>query len=178
MKIYLKNRSALKKFSRGWRDGLVVKSTCCSCRRPGFCSQYPREVSRPSVTSFFRGFDSDLCCTRHVHAHTDVQAKHSYIVFVNSTVATVRCCEQKQIEEERPTSLTLSPLGPSLEKVSTRTQAGQEPGGRSWSTGHGGELLTGLLTMTCSVYFLIEPRTTNSGTGLPTMGLSLIKEIP
>ena len=37
-----------------------------------------------------------------------------------------------------------------MKEVRTGTQSGQEPGGRS---GHGGLMLTGLLSMACSVYF-------------------------
>ena len=33
----------------------------------------------------------------------------------------------------------------------------QEPEGRNWCRGHGGVLLTGLLTMACSTCFLIHP---------------------
>jgi hypothetical protein len=32
-------RLAQKAKSRGWRDGSVVQSTCCSCRGPRFSSQ-------------------------------------------------------------------------------------------------------------------------------------------
>jgi hypothetical protein len=34
-----------------WRDGSVVKSTCCSCRGPRFGSQHSCGCSQPSVTS-------------------------------------------------------------------------------------------------------------------------------
>ena len=37
------------------------------------------------------------------------------------------------------------------------------PGGRSWCKDHGGMLLTGLLSMACSVCFLIEPRIPGPG---------------
>lgn len=36
--------------SRGWRDGLTVKSTCCSCRGPEFGSQHPHCISPPFIT--------------------------------------------------------------------------------------------------------------------------------
>ena len=46
----------------------------------------------------------------------------------------------------------------------------QQPGGRSWCTGHGRMLLTGLLLMACSACFLIEPRNTSPGVmALPRM---------
>lgn len=41
--------------------------------------------------------------------------------------------------------------------------------GRSWSRGHGGELLTGLLLLAYSVCFLILPRTTCRGMAPPTV---------
>jgi hypothetical protein len=44
------------------------------------------------------------------------------------------------------------------------TKAGQEPGSRSWCRGHGGVLLTGLLSL-----LLTEPKTTNPGMALPTV---------
>lgn len=50
---------------------------------------------------------------------------------------------------------------PSLKEVRTGTQ--KEPGGRNWSRGHGGTLLTGLLPMACSAQFLIHPRTISQG---------------
>ena len=53
------------------------------------------------------------------------------------------------------------------------TQAGQEPGGRSWWRSHGTTMLTGLLPMACSVCFLIEPRTTSPGMAPLTMGWAL-----
>lgn len=39
-----------------------------------------------------------------------------------------------------------------------RNLAGQEPRSRSWHRDHGGVLLTDLLHLACSAYFLIEPR--------------------
>jgi hypothetical protein len=66
--------------------------------------------------------------------------------------------------------LTLLDHSPTMEEVRTGTQAGLEPGGRSWCRGHGGALLTGLLPLSCSVCFLIEPRTTSLGMAPLTMG--------
>jgi hypothetical protein len=67
-------------------------------------------------------------------------------------------------------------------EVRTEIQTGQEPGGRGWCRGHGGELLTDLFPMACSAFFLIELRTTNPGLAPPTMvwvlpNQSLIKKI-
>jgi hypothetical protein len=43
-------------------------------------------------------------------------------------------------------------------------------GSRSWCWGHGGMLLTGLLPLSCSACFLIEPKTTSPEMAPPTMG--------
>jgi hypothetical protein len=49
--------------------------------------------------------------------------------------------------------------------VKTGTETGQEPGSKSLCRSHVEMLLTGLLLMACSVYFLIELRSTDSGLG-------------
>jgi hypothetical protein len=41
---------------------------------------------------------------------------------------------------------------------------------RSWCRGLGGMLLTGLILLLCSAFFLIEPKTTSPGIAPPTMG--------
>jgi hypothetical protein len=61
--LYDKNFKSLKKeieeisedrkFSQGWRDGSVVKSTDCSSRGPEFNSQYPHGGSQPSDDLFW-----------------------------------------------------------------------------------------------------------------------------
>jgi hypothetical protein len=51
----------------------------------------------------------------------------------------------------------------SPKEVRAGTQAGQELGGRSWCRGHGGMFLTGLLLLTCSACFLIEPKAIAQG---------------
>jgi hypothetical protein len=66
-----------------------------------------------------------------------------------------------------------------LGEVKTGTQTGQESEGRNC---HGRMLLSGLLIMVFSAYFLIVPKTTSSGMAPPTMGWdflhqSLIKKI-
>lgn len=33
----------------GWKDGSVVKNTCCSYRGHGFKSQHPSDGSEPSI---------------------------------------------------------------------------------------------------------------------------------
>ena len=40
--------SCLLKISQGWRDGLAVKSVCCSCKGPRFSFQYPHWVAHIS----------------------------------------------------------------------------------------------------------------------------------
>jgi hypothetical protein len=69
------------------------------------------------------------------------------------------------LRRERFVWLTFLHHSPSLKEVRTETQTGQKPGGRS---------LTGLLRMTGSACFLIEPRsvlprdsTIHNGLGLP-----------
>jgi len=62
---------------------------------------------------------------------------------------------------------------PLLKEVRTGTQTGQGPGGRSWRRDHGGVLLTSLLPMANSVYFLTECRTTCPKVAPPTMGWAL-----
>ena len=64
----------------------------------------------------------------------------------------------------------------SMEEVRAETQAGLEPGGRSWCSGHGEELLTDLLPMACSACFLIEPRTTSPGMAPPTRGWTCLHQ--
>jgi hypothetical protein len=54
--------SIKQKNDRGWRDGLVVKSTDCSSRGPEFNSQHPHGGSPPSVV----GSDA-LFCPAGVH---------------------------------------------------------------------------------------------------------------
>lgn len=73
-------------------------------------------------------------------------------------------------EKKRFIQLPLLHHNPSLEEVRRGTQAGQEPENRSWSRGHGGVLLTSLLPMACSTYFLLEPSTTSPGKDPRTMG--------
>ena len=64
-----------------------------------------------------------------------------------------------------------------LEGVRAGAQAGQETGDRSRCRGRGRVLLTGLLFMVCSVYFLIASRTTSSGGVSTYNGLGLLPSI-
>lgn len=41
----------LKTHFKAWRNGLVVKSSCCFWRGPGFNSQHPHGGSQPSLTT-------------------------------------------------------------------------------------------------------------------------------
>jgi hypothetical protein len=59
----------------------------------------------------------------------------------------------------------------------------QKPGGRKWSRDHGGMLLTGLLSMACSVWFLIQSKTTCPEMAWPSLAWilshkSLVKGMP
>jgi hypothetical protein len=71
------------------------------------------------------------------------------------------CCD----ETPWPKSSWLTLLHCSLasEEVRTGTHTEQEPVGGSWCRGHGGAVLTGLLSMACSACFPREPRATSSG---------------
>ena len=69
----------------------------------------------------------------------------------------------KESWEEGFVWLTLSHSSSSFKEVGEGTQIWQEPGGRHWCRGHGGMLLTGLLSMACSACFLIEFKTTSLG---------------
>ena len=62
----------------------------------------------------------------------------------------------KQVGEERVYSAFIS----TLLFITERSQDlnSSRSGSRSWCRGHGGMLLTGLLPLACSAYFLIEPR--------------------
>lgn len=51
-----------------------------------------------------------------------------------------------------------------------------EHGGRDGSRGHGGMLLTGLFSVTCSVLLLIRPRTTCPGVEPPTVNWTLLHQ--
>jgi hypothetical protein len=94
--------------------------------------------------------------------------------------APIKCCPYKSrlgrgvrsskiITETWFIRLTLPHHSSSSKEVRTGTQAGQEPGGRSWCRGHGRVLLTGLLPMACSACFLIEHRTTSPKVAPPTV---------
>jgi hypothetical protein len=89
---------------------------------------------------------------------------------------------EKQVGEERFIRLTLPHCCSSPKEVRTGTQTGLDPRDRSWSRGHGGILLSGLLSIACSVYFLIESKTPawNAPThdGLNPLHQSLTKKMP
>lgn len=56
-------------------------------------------------------------------------------------------------------------------------KTGQETQCSSWNKGHGGELLTGLLSMAYEVYFLMQHRTTCPRVALPTVGWAYLTSI-
>jgi hypothetical protein len=96
----------------------------------------------------------------------------------------MKCHDQKQVGEERVDLASSSTARFIIEGSQDRTQAGLEPGDRSWCRSHGGCcLLAGLLWMACSVCFLIEPRSISSGVAPATVAWSLphrslIKKMP
>jgi hypothetical protein len=67
-----------------------------------------------------------------------------------------------------------------LKGIRTESHTVQKPRGRNSSRGYGEELMTGLLPMSYSSCFLIEPKTANLRMAPSTMiwALSLIKKIP
>lgn len=48
--VNVHNINYKKQRFRDWRNGLVIKSVCCSCRAPGFSSQCPCGGSQPSLS--------------------------------------------------------------------------------------------------------------------------------
>ena len=64
---------------RAWKDGLVVKNTCCSCRGPEFsfqhgCSYMPVTLVPGDLMPFLTTVG-----TRYVYgAHKFMQTKHSH----------------------------------------------------------------------------------------------------
>ena len=54
-----------KQTNGGWRDGSVVKSTCCSSRGAEFDSQHPRECLQPTVALVPEDLLSASAGTRH-----------------------------------------------------------------------------------------------------------------
>jgi hypothetical protein len=80
------------------------------------------------------------------------------------------CCDEapwpKKLEKARAYGFTSQFI---IKGSQDRNSKRQEPGGRNWCRGHGWILLTGLLLMAYSAYFLIEPRTTSAGMTPPTM---------
>lgn len=72
---------------KGWRNGSMVKSTYCSCRKPGFDFQHLSSSSQPPVTQVPETLlpSSGLHrCNHMVHIHSFIQAnthtqKNKYI---------------------------------------------------------------------------------------------------
>ena len=67
----------------------------------------------------------------------------------------------------------LTCLSPHLTVYRNQGKSNQEAGGSNRHRDHGGVLLTSLLFMICSFFFLMYPRTTYSGCGMAHSGLSL-----
>ena len=94
-------RLALEKVFRAWRDGSVVKNSCCSCRGPGFGPQH--RGSQASATPVSGYLTSDLCqhqaCTHCAYRHAGKTLRH--MVYVRVTIAMVKLHDQEQVAEER-----------------------------------------------------------------------------
>ena len=69
----------------------------------------------------------------------------------------VFCCSDKTLTKPTARGSCLFGLHTHVTVYHWR-RAGQEPGARNWSRGHGETLLTGLFSMACSACFLIQPR--------------------
>jgi hypothetical protein len=83
------------------------------------------------------------------------------IALVRVTIAD----ETPRLGEERKVPYN----SPSSKAAKAGTQAGQKFGVRSWCRSQKEVLLTDLLSMACSVCFLIEHRATSIGIELPVM---------
>jgi hypothetical protein len=79
----------------------------------------------------------------------------------------------KGFGEERVVWLTLTYHCAPSKEVRTRAQTGQECRRMKLCRSHGGVLLTGLLLMTFSACFLIEPRTTSTRMAPPILSCVL-----
>lgn len=91
-------------------------------------------------------------------------------VLVRVTIPVTKHHDQKQAGKKKCVWLTFLHDSSTSKKARTGTEAGQEPGRRSWCRHSGGALFTGLLPMATSASFLIEPRTTSPRTKSLTMG--------
>ena len=85
--------------------------------------------------------------------------------------------DQEEDGEEGFVWLTLPHQSPSSKEVRTGTQAGKEPGGRSWCRDQGEVLTSGLLPVACSTFFLIELRANQPKGGHTHTGLGLLPSI-
>ena len=92
---------------------------------------------------------------------------------VRGSVTVMKQYDQSNVGRKEFTWLLLPHHYSLLKEVRTGTLTGQEPGGRSGCRGHGGVLLTDLLTMPSSTSFLVVPGTTSSGRAPPTMNWAL-----
>jgi hypothetical protein len=92
-------------------------------------------------------------------------------VFVRITIAVMKHHDQSKLGLF---GLDFQHHSSSLKEIRTGTQTEQKPGGRSWCKGHGGVLLIGLLhRASCSVFFLVELKTSSPEVAPPTVGWAL-----
>jgi hypothetical protein len=105
-------------------------------------------------------------------------------VLVRVTVVVIKHHDQKASWRRKDLFwLTFQHWCPSLKEVRTGSQTAQEPGDRVSLRGHRRVLLTGLLSMACSAWYIIESWTTSPGMEPLTMGWAfphqpLIKKMP
>lgn len=116
------------------------------------CSNYIiigwKQKSKPNLLLLAIGLELNLIRTTRI-----------FFVFFRVTLAVVKRHDQSCLRRKWLTWLTLPYQSSSLKAVRRETQSGQQPEDRSWRTGHGEVLLTGLLLMASSVCILIETRT-------------------
>lgn len=84
-----------------WRNGFMVKVTCCSCWGSGFSSQNPHDGSQPSLTQVPTDLTPSYGLSKYqpnihvVHTHTFRQKKSFKIVCSSDISALSVYCERK-----------------------------------------------------------------------------------
>lgn len=85
------------------------------------------------------------------------------------TIYVVKHHSQRKLGRKGFIQLMVSHHNLSLNEVRTGTQVGKGPGDTCWCSGHATVVLSALLVMACSVWFLVEPWNTSSGMVPSTM---------
>jgi hypothetical protein len=114
-----------------------------------------------------------------VYCGSEVQNLTKTFVLVRVSIPAQNIMTKKQVGKERVYSAYTSTL--LFITKGSQDWNSSRSGSRSWCSGHGGMLLTGLLPLACPACFLIDPKTTSPETAPPTMALppwSLIEKMP